>query len=176
MRLAQGAKPEDGSHAVELPAELIHRNRSLIAPLGSRILTFPENVIVGKLKTRTGPDVSGFRDGSVETGAPLQLPTVELQVPNSSKVIVKARAGDDEKVSPTPRAANANAASAIRFMIVTPLDEAPHHRKHIASYADKRRRVKSGPTELAPTQTAPWPWVRAGVASRLNYAPDRRYW
>jgi len=120
--------------------------------------------------------VSGFEDGSVETGAPLQLPTVELQVPNSSKVIVKARAGDDEKVSPTPRAANADAASAIRFMIVTPLDEAPHHRKHIASYADKRRRVKSGPTELAPTQTAPWPWVRAGVASRLNYAPDRRYW
>jgi len=69
MRLAQAAKPEDGSHAVELPAELIHRNRSLIAPLGSRILTLPENVSVGKVKTSTGPDVSGFRDGSVETGA-----------------------------------------------------------------------------------------------------------
>ena len=31
---------------------------------------------------------------------------------------------------------------------------------------------KSGPTELAPTQTAAWPRVRAGVASGLNYAPD----
>src|SRR6516165_2380876 len=35
---------------------------------------------------------------------------------------------------------------------------------------------KSGPTELTATQTAAWPWVRAGVASRLNYAPDRRQW
>jgi hypothetical protein len=38
--------------------------------------------------------------------------------------------------------------------------------------ADERRRVKAVPTELARTQTAAWPWVRAGVASSLNYAPD----
>ena len=122
MRLAQGAKPEDGSHAVELPTELIHRNRSLIAPLGSRILTLPENVGFGKVKTSTGPDVSGFIDGSVETGAPLQLPvpTMIWQPPFSSNIIVKARAGANAKVSPMARAANANTASAIRFMIVTP--------------------------------------------------------
>jgi hypothetical protein len=28
----------------------------------------------------------------------------------------------------------------------------------------RRRRCKSGPTELSATQTAAWPWVRAGVA------------
>ena len=40
--------------------------------------------------------------------------------------------------------------------------------------ADERRRVKAGPTKLAATQTVAWPWVRAGVASPLNYATDRR--
>jgi hypothetical protein len=44
----------------------------------------------------------------------------------------------------------------------------------IASYSAERRRIQSDLTELAPTQTAAWPWVRAGVASSLNYAPDRR--
>ena len=34
--------------------------------------------------------------------------------------------------------------------------------------------VQSDPTELAATQTADWPWVRAGVASTLNCTPDRR--
>jgi hypothetical protein len=34
--------------------------------------------------------------------------------------------------------------------------------------------VQSDPTELAATQTAAWPWVRAGVASTLNCTPDRR--
>ncbi len=40
--------------------------------------------------------------------------------------------------------------------------------------ADERRR-ESGPTKLAPTQTAACPWVRAGAVSCLNYAPDRRW-
>src|SRR5262245_6644988 len=34
--------------------------------------------------------------------------------------------------------------------------------------------VQSNPTELSATQTAARPWVRAGVASSLNYLPDRR--
>src|SRR6516165_9282478 len=197
MRLAQAAKPEDGSHAVELPAELIHRNRSLIAPLGSRILTFPENVIVGKLKTSTGPDVSGFRDGSVETGAPLQLPVPAVieQPPFSSNIIVKARADANAKVSPMPRTANANAASAIRFMIVIPLNRPPQPRRSrrprrcgcsgssqfvrcdpslpLVVRADERRRVKSGPDRVSPNPNGGLSWVRAGVASSLNYTPDR---
>jgi hypothetical protein len=34
--------------------------------------------------------------------------------------------------------------------------------------------VQSDPTELTATQTAAWPWGRAGVASCWNYAPNRR--
>jgi len=41
--------------------------------------------------------------------------------------------------------------------------------------ANGGRRLKSGPTEvIIATQTAAWPWVRACVASRFNYTPDRR--
>jgi hypothetical protein len=41
--------------------------------------------------------------------------------------------------------------------------------------ADERRRVKAVRQSLAATQTAAWQWgPRAGVASSLNYALDRR--
>src|SRR6266404_8441984 len=93
MRLAQGAKPEPEPHVEELPFGSIHRNRSLIVtPFGSRTLTFDVKVSWGKVKISTLPDVSGIRDGSGATTL-LQVPTVELQFPDSSKVSVKARAG-----------------------------------------------------------------------------------
>src|SRR5262249_22074166 len=134
MRLAQAAKPEDGSHAIELPAELIHRNRSLIAPLGSRILTFPENVSAGspselkKLKTSTEwfGGAIGFTDGSMAATMLLHVPMLIVQPPFSSKVTVKARAGDGTKASPA--AANAATPSANRFMIGAPLDRLSHPR------------------------------------------------
>src|SRR6516165_3611676 len=60
------------------------------------------------------------------------------------------------------------------FMTATPLDgnaaSVTSHRKLFG----RASACKSDPTELAATQTAAWPWVRAGVASSLNYAPDRR--
>jgi hypothetical protein len=126
-------RPDPGSQAEKLPAELIHRNRSLIVtPSGSRILTCPVKVADGRVKTNTWPVVSGVADGS-DSNVPVQgalekPPPVKLQLPDSVKFIVNknARAGDGAKASPTT--VNAAAVSAIRFMIIT-LNRPPQSRR-----------------------------------------------
>src|SRR5262249_23789443 len=79
-----------------------------LPPLGSeKISTLPETSCVG-----SAPVVL----------VQLPVPLMTVQPPDSSKLIVKARAGANARVSPMPRAANATTASAIRFMIGIPLN------------------------------------------------------
>jgi hypothetical protein len=64
-----------------------------MAPLASRIFAFPVKVISdGKLKTRTGPEATVIPVvvvGSVGLIKLLQVPKLTVQLPASSKVIVK---------------------------------------------------------------------------------------
>jgi hypothetical protein len=125
-----------GGQDSEGEAELKNRSASLIVvPFGSVTLTVPLKTCCGNVKISTLPETSPVGSVAVVL-VQVPVPLRTMQLPELSvKLIVKSeRAGDDAKVSPAPRAANADAASAIRFMIVTPQQsQSPSH------YAPDRR-------------------------------------
>jgi len=111
MRVAHAATPGASLQALELLFGSIHLKWSLkVTPFGSKTFTFPVNVSVGRVKTRTFPVTVPVGSG---IKAPLQTPTVELQFPSSSNVIVKAPAGVLGNAHSTPTSSGISAERAV---------------------------------------------------------------